>query len=56
MALAAVETIDDAIAAANASDYSLVAGLWTNNVHTAFDVASRIRAGEHRVVGRVFNG
>ncbi|KAI0653167.1 aldehyde dehydrogenase [Cubamyces menziesii] len=45
VALATVETIDDAVAAANASDYSLVAGLWTNNVHTAFDVASRIRAG-----------
>ncbi|OSD04847.1 aldehyde dehydrogenase [Trametes coccinea BRFM310] len=45
IALAVVDTIDDAVAAANASDYSLVAGLWTKDVHTAFDVASRIRAG-----------
>ncbi|KAI0358014.1 aldehyde dehydrogenase [Trametes cingulata] len=45
VALTVVDTIDDAVNAANASDYSLVAGVWTENVHTAFDVASRIRAG-----------
>ncbi|KAI0642106.1 aldehyde dehydrogenase [Trametes meyenii] len=45
VALAVVDTVADAIAAANASEYSLVAGLWTKDVHTAFDVASKIRAG-----------
>ncbi|KAH9848740.1 aldehyde dehydrogenase [Lenzites betulinus] len=45
IALVVVDTIDDAVAAANASTYSLVAGLWTRDVHTAFDVAARIRAG-----------
>ncbi|CDO69643.1 hypothetical protein BN946_scf184851.g31 [Trametes cinnabarina] len=45
IALAIVDTIEDAVAAANATSYSLVAGLWTKDVHTAFDVASRIRAG-----------
>ena len=53
MALATVETIDDAVAAANASDYSLVAGVWTRDVNTAFDVASRIRAGERLLARKV---
>ncbi|KAH9893524.1 aldehyde dehydrogenase [Cubamyces lactineus] len=51
VALATVDTIDEAVAAANASDYSLVAGLWTKDVHTAFDVASRIRAGYTNING-----
>ncbi|KAI0821828.1 aldehyde dehydrogenase [Trametes gibbosa] len=45
IALVVVDTVDEAVEAANASTYSLVAGLWTKDVHTAFDVAARIRAG-----------
>ncbi|KAI0630583.1 aldehyde dehydrogenase [Trametes polyzona] len=45
VALAVVDSIDEAVAAANATTYSLTAGLWTNDVHKAFDVASRIRSG-----------
>ncbi|KAI0628648.1 aldehyde dehydrogenase [Trametes polyzona] len=51
VALMEVDTVDDAVAMANASDYSLVAGLWTKNVHTAFDVAARIRAGATNING-----
>lgn len=41
-----VDTVDEAVVMANASQYSLMASLWTENVHQAFDVAARIRAGE----------
>lgn len=40
-----VDTIDEAIELANATDYSLSASLWTSNVHTALEVAPRIRSG-----------
>ena len=40
-----VDTIDEAVELANASQYTLSAGLWTQNVHTALDVAARIRSG-----------
>ncbi|OJT02400.1 Vanillin dehydrogenase [Trametes pubescens] len=45
VALRIVDTIDEAVAAANDSTYSLVAGVWSRDVHNAFDVAARIRAG-----------
>lgn len=43
--LAEVDTIDEAVDLANATDYSLVASLWTQNVHTAMDVSMKVRAG-----------
>ncbi|KAI0794096.1 aldehyde dehydrogenase [Fomes fomentarius] len=44
IALAVVESVDEAVQLANASEYSASAGLWTKDVHSAFDVAERIRA------------
>jgi len=40
-----VDTVDEAIDTANASEYSLSASLWTGDVYTAQRTASRIRAG-----------
>lgn len=42
-----VDTIDEAIKLANASEYSLSASLWTGDVYAAQRTASRIRAGQH---------
>lgn len=44
--VAIVDTIDEAVELANASDYSMVASLWTKDINLAFDVAPRIRAGQ----------
>ena len=44
-----VDSIDEAVEAANDSEYSLIAALWTTNLHSATEVAPRIRAG-HVVV------
>jgi len=37
--------VDEAIAQANATEYGLMAGVWTQNLQTAFRVASRLEAG-----------
>jgi len=37
--------VDDVIAQANATDYGLMAGVWTQNLQTALRVASRLEAG-----------
>jgi len=42
--VAVVDTVDQAVELANSSDYSLTASVWTRNVHSAIEVASRIRA------------
>ena len=44
--IAVVDTIDEAVEMANASDYSLTASLWTKNIYTGIKTAARIRAGE----------
>ncbi|KAL0958043.1 hypothetical protein HGRIS_000219 [Hohenbuehelia grisea] len=49
------ETIDEAIELANATEYSLSAAMWTTNVHTARDVAPRIRAGYVNINGSTFH-
>lgn len=36
---------DEAVALANASDYGLSAGVWSENVHTCLDLSRRLRAG-----------
>jgi acyl-CoA reductase-like NAD-dependent aldehyde dehydrogenase len=43
--LASFETLDDAIHMANAPDYSLHAGIFTNDLNVALEAASRIEAG-----------
>lgn len=49
-----VESIDEAVQLANTSDYSLVASVWTRDVNTALDVASRIRASKSSYLARHF--
>jgi acyl-CoA reductase-like NAD-dependent aldehyde dehydrogenase len=45
LALVVIDTIDEAVELANASDYSLTASLWTKDVYNAINVAMRIRSG-----------
>ena len=45
LAMAVVDTVDEAVELANASDYSLVAALWTKDVYNAIGLAMRIRSG-----------
>ncbi|KZT04813.1 aldehyde dehydrogenase [Laetiporus sulphureus 93-53] len=54
--LTAVDTIDEAVQLANTSDYSLMAALWTQNLHTALEVAPRIRAGYININGQSVHG
>ncbi|KAI0642107.1 aldehyde dehydrogenase [Trametes meyenii] len=49
--LAVADTVDEVIDLANASDYSLISAVWTKNVHKAFDVAARLRAGTSNING-----
>ncbi|CCM00836.1 uncharacterized protein FIBRA_02878 [Fibroporia radiculosa] len=46
-----VDTVDEAVEMANASEYTLVASLWTKDVHKAMDVGMRIRAGNVSING-----
>ncbi|CAL1715140.1 unnamed protein product [Somion occarium] len=43
--IAVADTLDEIVDLANASSYSLMAGLWTRDVNVALGVAARIRAG-----------
>lgn len=43
--LAPFETLDEAIEMANDPDYSLHAGIFTNDINLALDAANRIEAG-----------
>lgn len=45
------EDIEDAIKMANDSEYSLIAGFWTSNLHEAMKYAPQIRAGSVQVNG-----
>ncbi|KAI0831987.1 aldehyde dehydrogenase [Trametes gibbosa] len=51
LVVAVVDTIDEAVDMANASDYSLVAGVWTKDVNKAFNVSAKIHAGEYNING-----
>lgn len=44
IALAVVDSIDEAVDLANASEYSMAASLWTSDGYKALDVSARIRA------------
>lgn len=43
------DTVDQIVDIANESAYSLSAAVWTKNINTALDVASRIRAGKSEI-------
>ena len=45
-----VDTVDEAVELANATDYSLAGAVWTRDVNTALDVASRIYAGKQKQI------
>ena len=42
-----VDTVDEAVELANATDYSLAASVWTSDLSVGMQVASRINAGMH---------
>ncbi|KAI0265678.1 aldehyde dehydrogenase [Gloeopeniophorella convolvens] len=56
MVFAAVDTIDEAVELANASDYSLSAALWTRDVYNAVNVAMRIHSGAVNINGSTIHG
>lgn len=45
------KTMDEAVTLANDSEYSLIAGLWTSNLHEAMKYAPQLRAGSVQVNG-----
>ncbi|KAH9940869.1 aldehyde dehydrogenase [Epithele typhae] len=49
--VAVVDTVDEAVALANASDYSLMAALWTRDIYNAFGVSEKIRSGYVNING-----
>lgn len=42
-----VDSVDEAVELANASEYSLTAGVWSDNAYAAQHVAMRVRSGVH---------
>ncbi|KAK7687896.1 hypothetical protein QCA50_009115 [Cerrena zonata] len=54
--VAVADTIDEIVDLANESTYSLSAGIWTKDIHTAFDVTSRVRSGLANINGGTFHG
>ena len=58
--VAAVDTVDEAVELANATDYSLAAAVWTNDLYNGMDVSRRLHSGSwlcllihlHRTWGR----
>ncbi|KAI9450247.1 aldehyde dehydrogenase [Russula earlei] len=51
LVVAVVDSVDEAIELANASEYSLVAALWTRDVYNAMDIARRIHSGSVNING-----
>ncbi|EED85322.1 predicted protein [Postia placenta Mad-698-R] len=50
-----VDTVDEAVELANATNYSLAGAVWTKDVNSAMDVSMRIRAGCVNVNGPTFH-
>ncbi|KAG6828224.1 hypothetical protein H0H92_008757 [Tricholoma furcatifolium] len=48
---ATVETVDEAVELANASEYTLAAAVWTNDIYKAQEVANRVRSGFTNING-----
>ncbi|KAH8116163.1 aldehyde dehydrogenase [Phellopilus nigrolimitatus] len=53
--IAVVDTVDEAIEMANATEYSLSASVWTKDINRALDVASQIRSGNTSINGATFH-
>jgi len=51
LVFAVVDTVDEAVETANASEYSLAASLWTSDLYAAQRTASRIRVGVTSING-----
>jgi len=51
LVVAAVDTVDEAVELANATDYSLAAAVWTNDLYNAMNVSRRIRSGSVSING-----
>jgi len=51
LVVAAVDTVDEAVELANATDYSLAAALWTNDLYNAMNVSRRIHSGAVSING-----
>lgn len=49
MVVVVADTIDEVVDLANDTTYSLTAGVWTKDIHTALDVTSRVRSGQHKL-------
>ncbi len=45
LAITKFSTVDEVVKMANETDYGLYGGLWTSNLKTAHDVASRLQVG-----------
>ena len=43
--ISSVESVDEAVALANQSEYSLMAAVWTKDVYNAYGTAARIHSG-----------
>lgn len=46
-----MDTLDEAVELANATEYSFTASVWTENIYRAMDVAQRIRFGAVMING-----
>ena len=42
------DTVDEIVDLANESTYSLSAGIWKRDIHTALDVTSRVHSGVYK--------
>ncbi|KAH9010960.1 aldehyde dehydrogenase [Lactarius hengduanensis] len=51
LVVAVVDTIDEAVDLANATEYSLAAAVWTNDLYNAMSVSRRLRSGSVSING-----